>query len=161
AVTGATVVSHYQTERDVRMNIGDYVELGGYTFTFQGATPVPGPNYQAMRGRVEVSRDGRPLFTMRPEKRVYNASGMPMTEAAIDYGLFRDVYVSLGEPLVNGAWSVRVYHKPFVDWLWLGALFLAIGGALAASDRRYRIAFKKDAQKSSAAAAPAVEGQRA
>jgi cytochrome c-type biogenesis protein CcmF len=160
AVCGATVVSHYQTERDVRMNVGDYVELAGYTFTFKGATPVPGPNYQAMRGQVEVSREGKPLFTLQPEKRVYNASGMPMTEAGIDYGLLRDVYVALGEPLAGGAWSVRVYHKPFVDWLWLGGLFLAIGGALAASDRRYRIAFKKEAQQTKPAAAIA-EGQQA
>ena len=147
AVCGATVVSHYQSDRDVRMNVDDHVELAGYTFTFRGATQVPGPNYRAMRGRVEVSRNGKQEFVLEPEKRTYNASGMPMTEAGIDYGLLRDVYVSLGEPLAGGAWSVRIYHKPFVDWLWLGALFLAIGGALAASDRRYRIAFKKETAK--------------
>ncbi len=158
AVCGATVVSHFQADRDVRMNIGDYVELAGYRFTFQGATQVPGPNYQAMRGRVEVSRGGQKQFVLEPEKRSYNASGMPMTEAAIHYNLLRDVYVSLGEPLANGAWSLRVYYKPFVDWLWLGGLFLALGGVLAASDRRYRIALKKAAPP---AAATAAEGAKA
>ena len=162
AITGATVVSYYQTERDVRMNPGDYVNLAGYTFTFKGSSEVPGPNYQAARGVVDVSRDGKALFTLHPEKRVYNASGMPMTEAAIDFGLFRDVYVSMGEPLPGGAWIVRVYHKPFVDWLWAAALFMAIGGALAASDRRYRIALRKEAKAEKVAAGVATaEGAKA
>jgi cytochrome c-type biogenesis protein CcmF len=147
AVIGATVVSNFQSERDVRMNVGDHVELAGYRFTFQGVKEVPGPNYLAGRGTIEVEKSGS-KFVLHPEKRIYNASGMPMTEAGIDYGIFRDVYVSLGEQLENGAWTVKVYHKPFVDWLWGGAFLLALGGALAASDRRYRIALKKAKQAS-------------
>jgi cytochrome c-type biogenesis protein CcmF len=147
AVIGATVVSNFQSERDVRMNVGDHVELAGYRFTFQGVKEVPGPNYLAGRGTIEVEKSGS-KFVLHPEKRIYNASGMPMTEAGIDYGIFRDVYVSLGEQLENGAWTVKVYHKPFVDWLWGGAFLLALGGALAASDRRYRIALKKARQAS-------------
>jgi cytochrome c-type biogenesis protein CcmF len=80
---------------------------------------------------------------MCPEKRTYNASGMAMTEAAIDTGLFRDLYVALGEPLANGAWVVRAYHKPFVDWIWLGCLLMAIGGVLSVTDRRYRLKISK------------------
>jgi len=80
---------------------------------------------------------------MNPEKRTYNASGMAMTEAAIDTGLFRDLYVALGEPLANNAWVVRAYHKPFVDWIWLGCLLMAIGGILSVSDRRYRLKISK------------------
>jgi cytochrome c-type biogenesis protein CcmF len=149
-VIGATVVSNYESERDVRMNVGDHVELAGYRFVFQGVKEVPGPNYVAGRGTVEVSKSGH-TFVLHPEKRIYNASGMPMTEAGIDYGVFRDVYVSLGEQLDNGAWTVKVYHKPFVDWLWGGAFLLALGGALAASDRRYRIALRKEASKATTA----------
>lgn len=152
-VAGITVVANYQSERNVKMNVGDYTELAGYTFTFQGATEFPGPNFQGMRGTVEVSKDGKKIATLHPEKRVYNASGMPMTEAAIHPNVFRDVYVALGEPLDDRAtsWSVRVFHKPFVNWLWFAALMLVIGGFLAASDRRYRIALRKSAIPASAA----------
>lgn len=143
-VAGITVVANYQQERDVRMNVGDHTELAGYTFTFKGTTERVGPNYRAARGEVEVSKGGKTLFTLHPEKRIYNASGMPMTEAAIHPDFFRDVYVALGEPLDEAAqtWAVRVFHKPFINWLWIGALMLVIGGFLAASDRRYRIAVK-------------------
>jgi cytochrome c-type biogenesis protein CcmF len=146
-VAGITLVANYQEERDVRMNIGDHTTLAGYTFTFQGTTEHAGPNYRAARGTVEVSKDGKKLFVMHPEKRIYNASGMPMTEAAIDPNFFRDVYVALGEPLDNEAkaWAVRVFHKPFINWLWFGAVFMVVGGFLAASDRRYRIAVKASA----------------
>ncbi len=143
-VAGITLVANYQQERDVRMNIGDHTTLAGYTFTFQGTTEHIGPNYRAARGIVEVSKDGKKLFVLHPEKRIYNASGMPMTEAAIDPDFFRDVYVALGEPLDDqaSAWAVRVFHKPFINWLWLGATMMVIGGFLAAADRRYRISVK-------------------
>jgi cytochrome c-type biogenesis protein CcmF len=151
-VAGITLVANYQTERDVRMNIGDHTELAGYTFTFQGTTEYPGPNYRAAKGIVEVSQDGKKLFVLNPEKRTYNASGMPMTEAAINYNFYRDVYVALGEPLDDQGktWVVRIFHKPFINWLWIGALMLAIGGFLAASDRRYRIAVKAIAPSNAA-----------
>jgi cytochrome c-type biogenesis protein CcmF len=154
-IAGIAVVANYASERDVRMEVGSYAELAGYTFTFRGTTEHDGPNYRAARGTVEVSQNGKPVAVLHPEKRVYNASGMPMTEAGIDYGVLRDVYVSLGERLEDGAWTVKVYHKPFVDWLWGGAILLALGGALAASDRRYRIA-SRQASKAVAAAAGAT-----
>lgn len=144
-VAGITVVANYEEERDVRMNVGDYTQLAGYTFTFQGTTERDGPNYRAARGTVEVSKNGKKIAVVYPEKRVYNASGMPMTEAAIHPSIFRDVYVALGEPLDDQgrAWAVRVFYKPFINWLWIGAFLLVVGGFLAASDRRYRIALRK------------------
>ena len=153
-VAGITLVANYQLERDVKMHVGDHTELAGYTFTFKGTTEQPGPNYRAAKGEVEVSQNGKKLYSLFPEKRIYNASGMPMTEAAIRYSLTSDVYVALGEPLDDEAksWAVRVFHKPFINWLWIGALFLVAGGFLAASDRRYRIAVKKLAAPAGAAA---------
>ncbi len=138
-VTGVTLVKGYETEKDVRMAPGETVAIGPYTLRFVGVREVEGPNYRANRGELELLRAGQVLRTMQPEKRAYLSSQMPMTEAAIDSGLTRDVYVSLGEPLEGGAWSVRAYHKPFVDWIWGGAVLMALGGLLAASDRRYRL----------------------
>ncbi|SCY52408.1 heme lyase CcmF/NrfE family subunit [Nitrosospira sp. Nsp13] len=142
-IIGVTIVGGYETEKDVRMEIGDTVEVGGYTFRFNGSKKVPGPNYMSDMGNIDVLRNGEKVRTMEPEKRVYAASGMAMTEAAIDTGILRDLYVALGEPLENGAWVVRVYHKPFVDWIWFGCLLMAFGGALAVTDRRYRLAVRK------------------
>ena len=138
-IIGVTLVNGYETEKDVRMEIGSTVTMGGYTFRFNGASPVSGPNYKAMRGDIDVLRNGEKIRVMQPEKRTYNASGMAMTEPAIDTGFLRDLYVAMGEPLENGAWVVRVYHKPFVDWIWFGCLLMAFGGMLAVTDRRYRL----------------------
>jgi cytochrome c-type biogenesis protein CcmF len=140
-VVGVTMVSAYQQERDVRMEPGDTVTVGGYTFQFNGVKSVRGPNYEASRGSFTLSRDSQPLGELLPEKRAYDSSSMPMTEAAIDAGFTRDVYVSLAEPLdaQTGAWAVRVYFKPFVDWIWGGCFLMALGGCLAAADRRYRL----------------------
>jgi cytochrome c-type biogenesis protein CcmF len=143
-IIGVALVGGYETEKDVRMEIGDVVEVGGYTFRFNGANKAQGPNYVADIGNMEVLRNGQKVQVMQPEKRVYNASGMAMTEAAIDTGIFRDLYVALGEPLENGAWVVRVYHKPFVDWIWFGCLLMAFGGGLAVTDRRYRLTSRKE-----------------
>lgn len=142
-VIGVALVNGYETEKDVRMEVGSTVTLKDYTFQFNGTQPLPGPNYSSTQGNVTVYKDGKQISQLFPEKRVYNASGMPMTEAAVDMGLFRDLYVALGEPLEGGAWIVRVYHKPFVNWIWLGCILMALGGVLAASDRRYRLVFKK------------------
>ncbi|MEK7303341.1 MAG: cytochrome c-type biogenesis CcmF C-terminal domain-containing protein, partial [Pseudomonadota bacterium] len=98
---------------------------------------------KAVIGDIGVIKDDKVVRTLHPEKRTYNASGMAMTEAAIDTGLFRDLYVALGEPLANNAWVVRAYHKPFVDWIWLGCLLMAIGGILSVTDRRYRLKITK------------------
>jgi cytochrome c-type biogenesis protein CcmF len=140
-VVGVTLVKGYEVERDVRMAVGDTVTLGGYTVRLKGVAQVPGPNYMAQRGDIELSKNGEVLRTLNPEKRSYFSSQMPMTETAIDSGLTRDLYVSLGEPLdaQGSAWSVRVYYKPFIVWIWGGCLLMALGGGLAASDRRYRL----------------------
>jgi cytochrome c-type biogenesis protein CcmF len=137
-VLGVTLVSNYQSERDVRMDVGDHVDLAGHRFVFKGATGRPGPNYVADRATVEVKAPDGGAFVLYPEKRKYNATGVGMTEAAVRTGVLGDLYVSLGEHLGGTAWSVRVYHKPFVGWLWAGGALMALGGLLAASNRRYR-----------------------
>ncbi|MEQ1661070.1 MAG: heme lyase CcmF/NrfE family subunit [Thiobacillus sp.] len=142
-IVGVTLVKGYETEKDVRMEVGDTVSIGAYQFVFKGVTETPGPNYMASRGDMDVLKNGQLERSMAPEKRMYFATQMPMTEAAIDTGFSRDLYVSLGEPVGNGAWVVRVYVKPFVDWIWGGCLVMALGGVLALSDRRYRLARRK------------------
>ena len=136
---GVSMVMTYQVERDVKMAIGDSTTVNGYTFTFRGTREVPGPNYMATQGLIEVTHNGKRLRDMRPEKRVYRVQNNPMTEAAIATGFTRDLYVSLGEPVGGGDWIVRVYVKPFIDWIWGGCLIMALGGVLAATDRRYRV----------------------
>jgi cytochrome c-type biogenesis protein CcmF len=142
-VIGVTMVSSYQTERNVRMEVGDTVTVKDYTFRFDGVKDIQGPNYNGARGTLEVSRNGKPVSTLHPEKRIYTASGMPFTESAIDYGFTRDLYTALGESLDGGAWSVRLFHKPFVVWIWVGAVLMALGGFLAITDRRYRTSRKQ------------------
>ena len=142
-VIGVTMVGAYQEEKDVRMLAGDTVSVGGYQIQLQGVERVPGPNYQAMRGTFTLSKNGINQATLYPEKRNYFSSTMPMTEAAIDIGLTRDLYVSLGEELGDKAWAVRVYYKPFVDWIWGGCLLMALGGILAMMDKRYRMKLQK------------------
>ncbi|MCH9846510.1 MAG: heme lyase CcmF/NrfE family subunit, partial [Betaproteobacteria bacterium] len=139
-VLGVTLVSGYEEERDVRMGIGDSVSISNYTFELKEVVLADGPNYKALRANVAVSKDGVPFEVLRPEKRKYFSSNMPMTEAAIDSGWFRDLYVALGEPIAGEErqWSLRVYYKPFVSWLWGGAALMVLGGLLSVSDRRYR-----------------------
>jgi len=137
---GITLASVYTVEKNIRMAPGDTFQLGGYTYTFHGVTSTVGPNYKAHRGHLTVTRDGREVTEMWPEKRVYNVQTMPMTEAAIDAGLTRDLFVALGDSLGDkGAWALRISEKPFVRWIWLGCLIMAFGGLLSASDRRYRL----------------------
>ena len=128
--------------------------MGGYVIRLDGFEDVDGPNYTGVRGVLTVSKNGREQTVMRPEKRFYTVQQMPMTEAAIDTGFTRDLYVSLGEAVDGGAWIVRVYHKPFVDWIWGGAFLMALGGFLAVSDRRYRMAraARRDARDGAAVA---------
>jgi cytochrome c-type biogenesis protein CcmF len=142
-ILGVTLVKGYETEKDIRMDIGETVTLNDYTFRFEGAHEVPGPNYIAARGTIRVIKQGQELRMMYPEKRVYHVQRMPMTEAAIDTGFTRDLYVSLGEQVSDSAWVVRVQVKPFVDWIWGGCLVMALGGLLAATDRRYQLAKRK------------------
>ena len=139
-VIGITGVKCYEVERDVRMQMGDVVTIAPYTFRLNSLDEVRGPNYKAVRADVQVLRDGQVVELMQPEKRRYFSSAMPMTEAAIDSGFMRDLYVSLGDALDDARteWSMRVYYKPFVPWLWAGILLMVLGGVLAALDRRYR-----------------------
>jgi cytochrome c-type biogenesis protein CcmF len=135
---GVTMVKAYEVESDVRMQVGDSTTVRGYTFTFRGIRDIKGPNYDALRGTMEVTRGDKAIATLHPEKRVFRVQQNPMTEASIDSGLTRDLYVSLGEQVDGGAWIVRVYVKPFIDWIWFGCAFMAFGGLLAVADRRYR-----------------------
>ena len=137
---GITMVKSYEVERDVRMGLNDTVTIENYSFELTSVSDVDGPNYKALRGDIKVTKDGKYLEMLYPEKRKYFSSAMPMTEAGIDSGLFRDLYVSLGEPIEGERlqWSVRVFYKPFVSWLWYGSILMVLGGLLAVSDRRYR-----------------------
>ena len=138
---GVAISSAFSLEKDVRMGPGDTAELGGFEFRFEALNEIEGPNYTAARARIRVLRGDREVTLLTPEKRFYRVQGMPMTEAAIDAGLFRDLYVALGEPIPDSDdWTLRIYYKPFIRWIWLGAIFMALGGLLAAGDRRYRLA---------------------
>jgi cytochrome c-type biogenesis protein CcmF len=143
-VVGVTVVKGYDAEKDAALRPGESLELGGYVFALEGIANANGPNYQAARATVSVTRDGKPITVLYPERRIYTVQQNPMTEAAIDTGLTRDLYVSLGDPLERGAWLVKAQVKPFIDWIWGGCLVMALGGLLAATDRRYRFNVKKE-----------------
>jgi cytochrome c-type biogenesis protein CcmF len=137
-IVGVTLVNGYESEKDVRVSIGSTIELGGYAFRFAAVEDVQGPNYDAARGRIEVSRNGRLASVLHPEKRFYPVQKQTMTEAAIDSGLSGDIYVALGEQVAADAWTVRVHLKPFVNWIWAGCVLMALGGLIAVCDRRYR-----------------------
>ncbi len=139
---GVAMVKTYETERDVKMGPGDSTEIAGYRFKMTGLRSVPGPNYQAAQGRIEVSHGDTPVATLYPEKRIYRVQSNPMTEAAVDSNLLRDLYISMGEQLPSGEWIVRVQYKPFIVWIWGGCLMMMAGGVLAMSDRRYRVKSK-------------------
>ena len=142
-VIGITLTSVYSVEKDVRLAPDESVELSGYVFSFHGVKETQGENYIAQQAFVTVSHEGKQVAQLEPQKRVYQVQTMPMTEAAIDAGLFRDLFVAIGEPLgKQGAWSLRIYYKSFIRWIWLGAIFMAVGGLCAACDRRYRIKVK-------------------
>ena len=142
-VVGALLVEAQNVQREVALKPDQALELGRYAFRFEGVDQLRGPNYLADRGHVQVLRDGRPLALLHPEKRAYASGGQVMTEAGIRPGLAADVYVALGESLGDGAWAVRVHVKPFVRWIWGGAALMALGGLVAAGDRRFRRATKE------------------
>jgi len=137
---GAMMANSISSEKHLRMEAGDSFEMAGYSFVFEGTRPIQGPNYMADEGEFIVYQSGQRVTSLYPQKRRYTKSGQVMTEAAIDPGLTRDLYVSLGDPLDDQgkAWAIRIYHKPFIRFIWLGALMIMAGGFLAASDRRYR-----------------------
>jgi cytochrome c-type biogenesis protein CcmF len=148
-IIGVIISNIFSVEKDVRMVPNQPLELAGYQFIFTGTQPFKGPNYRADQGEVKVLKAGVEIALLHPQKRLYQVQKMPMTEAAIDWGITRDIYVALGEPLGNeGAWSMRIYYKPFIRWIWLGGLLMALGGLLAASDKRYRILASRAMKKS-------------
>jgi cytochrome c-type biogenesis protein CcmF len=136
---GVTMVKTYETERDVKMAANDTTEIAGYGFRMLGVREVPGPNFAAAQATIEVTKGGKVIATLQPEKRIYRVQQNPMTEAAVDTNLLRDLYVSMGEQLPGGDWVVRVQIKPFIAWIWLGCLVMMLGGFLAATDKRYRV----------------------
>jgi cytochrome c-type biogenesis protein CcmF len=143
-VVGISLTSIYSIEKDVRLVPNETFVMGEYSFKFNGVRDIQGPNYIAKEGDIVVSKKGTQVASLQPQKRIYNVQQSPMTEAAIDPGLSRDIYVALGEPLGDdGSWSVRLYHKPYIRWIWLGAIFMALGGFVAILDKRYRLARRR------------------
>jgi cytochrome c-type biogenesis protein CcmF len=137
---GVTVLMNMSIEKDVKLGPNESYQISGYEFTFLGTEAVQGPNYQALRGTIKVTQNGEPVSHLYPEKRHYKSQGNPMTEAGIDAGFMRDLYVALGEALGQDQWNMRLQYKPLVRWAWLGGLLMALGGVIAITDRRYRIA---------------------
>jgi len=142
-IIGVAFTSTYSDKRDVKLTPGESVAVQGYNFVFGGVRKVQGPNFDADEAQIRVYLDGREQYLLQPQKRIYRASGQTMTEAAIEPGFTRDLYVALGERLEGDAWSVRVHYKAFVNWIWLGGLVMSLGGLLALMDKRYRIRERK------------------
>jgi cytochrome c-type biogenesis protein CcmF len=138
AIVGITLVSVYTEERDIRMAPGEAQEFAGYRFEFKGTTNVQGANFSADQGEIVITQQGKPVVRLYPQKRHYTVKASMMTEAAIDPSLWRDLYVAMGEPLGEGAWAIRLHYKPFMRWLWLGGLLMALGGFITVADKRYR-----------------------
>ena len=138
-VFGIAMSHNFSIEKDVRMREGDSVQILDYNFTFKGLKITDGANYQGGTADIEITRNGKLEATLHAEKRFYNVSKMGMTEAAIDWGFTRDLYAALGEQLDDGSWGLRLYYKPFIRWIWLGGVFMALGGLLCILDKRYRI----------------------
>ena len=137
-VWGIAFSQNFSVERDVRMAVGDTVQIANYDFKFAGVSDVNGPNYMGGKAQIDISKAGKPEATLFAEKRFYTVSKMPMTEAAINWGFTRDLYVALGEKIDDNSWALRLYYKPFIRWIWIGGLFMALGGLLCMFDRRYR-----------------------
>ena len=135
---GVTLTSIYNEQRDVRMAVNESLAVDDFVFVLQEVRKIEGPNYIADEAVISVTENGKPIPDMRPQKRRYLAGGNVMTEVALEVGFFRDLYVAMGEPLNDGAWAMRVHFKPFVRWIWLGALMMAFGATLSVADKRYR-----------------------
>jgi cytochrome c-type biogenesis protein CcmF len=154
AAFGITGVQSFKIEKDFALGVGDAASVGGYDFRLTALRKVQGPNFAGIEADVEVSRGGEPVTVLRPQKRTYNSGGNPMTEAGIEVGPARDLFAALGDDLGQGRWSVRLQYKPLIRYIWLGAILIALGGALAALDRRYRIRASARSAAETAAAAP-------
>ena len=155
-VVGAALTSVYSTEKSVLLSPGERMSLGGYAFEFVGAKPITGPNFRGMEATLDVYRGDEFLRELHPERRLYLASGTPSTEMAIDAGFWRDLFVTLGEEKGAASWSMTIYVKPFVRWVWLGSIFMCLGGVVAAGDKRYRRALEKLADKKQSVAVPST-----
>ena len=142
-IIGITMTQNYSIERDVKVAVGESVRFEHYDFHFDSIEPLSGENYSGSTGVFTVHKDDDLVAVMRAEKRIYTVQRMPMTEAAIDAGVTRDLYIAMGEVLPDGAWAVRIYYKPFIRWIWFGPIFMAFGGLLMMFDRRYRVKEKK------------------
>jgi cytochrome c biogenesis factor len=157
-IAGVTLANGYEDKRELRVDVGATQEAGGYQFTFAGIGPATGPNYTAQRAVFHVVRDGKPVVTLYPEKRHYTVQDMALSQADIDSGFTRDLFVALGEPVAGNAWTVRIQVKPFMTWIWTGCILMALGGLLAAGDGRYRRAQqaqnKAEAQRAAQAGLP-------
>ena len=143
-VFGIAMSHNFSIEKDVRMREGDSVQILDYNFTFKGLKITDGANYQGGTAEIEITRNGKQEAILHAEKRFYNVSKMGMTEAAIDWGFSRDLYAALGEQIDDGSWGLRLYYKPFIRWIWLGGVFMALGGLLCMLDKRYRIRVKEE-----------------
>jgi cytochrome c-type biogenesis protein CcmF len=152
-MAGIAAMTAWQVEDILVVQEGDSFELAGYTVTLDGVSEVEGPNYRSTVGEVTLSKDGDEIAQMRPEKRFYPVARMPTTEAALDNGFLRDIYVVIGDPQDGGGWAMRSYYKPLANWIWGGAILMALGGALSLSDRRFRVA--AGARKAPVAGVPA------
>jgi cytochrome c-type biogenesis protein CcmF len=153
-VIGVCIVSQFSVEKDMRMAPGESESIGAYRFQFEGSRPMVGPNFSGSEGIIRVFKDEREIAELHPQKRRYNASGQVMTEAAIDPGLWRDIYVAMGDELDNGAWAVRLHYKPMVRFIWLGTLIMALGGFLAIIDKRYKLKVRVRQSKSTDSVTP-------
>ena len=138
-VFGATLASSFETKRELTLTVNQQVSVGGYEFKLEGLAPVNGPNYDAERATISVRKDGKDVAVLQPEKRLYRAQNMPLSQAAIDTGLTRDLFVALGDAVDEKTWTLRIQVKPFMNWIWAGCIFMAVGGLLALADRRYRV----------------------
>jgi cytochrome c-type biogenesis protein CcmF len=149
---GASGVESYKIEKDVALKPGGSFAIAGYDFKFVSSSAVRGPNYDAVQALIDVTRDGKPIAVLKPQKRHFWVQQTDNSQAAISVSWARDLFVAMGNPLGEGAWSMRIQYKPLVRYIWLGAFVMAIGGLVAATDRRYRAGVPATAQ--SAVAAP-------
>jgi len=158
-LVGASLTSYFSVERGVLLSPGESVDLGAYNFTLEGSSRIEGPNYVGEEAEITVMRDGDLVTDLHPERRIYVATGTPSTEMAIDAGFLRDLFVTLGEQKPDGAWSMTIYVKPFIRWIWLGAIFMAFGGTLAAGDKRYRRLRARQLEKAKRGAILSASGE--
>jgi cytochrome c-type biogenesis protein CcmF len=158
-LVGASLTSYFSVERGVLLSPGESVDLGAYNFTLNGSSRIEGPHYVGEEAEITVMRDSELVTALHPERRIYVATGTPSTEMAIDAGFLRDLFVTLGEQKPDGAWSMTIYVKPFIRWIWLGAIFMAFGGTLAAGDKRYRRLRARQLEKAKRSAFLSASGE--